>query len=42
MHFNIQRAKKVKELENRYKMYIKANGSLDPVLQENLDFYKDM
>ncbi|HOL92614.1 MAG TPA: hypothetical protein PK215_10155, partial [Clostridiales bacterium] len=42
MHFNIQRNKKVKELENRYKMYIKANNPLDPVLQENLDFYKDM
>ncbi len=40
--FNIQRSKKVRELENRYKNYIKTNGSLDPVLQENLDFYKNL
>lgn len=40
--FNIQRARKIKELENHYKAYIKANGSLDPALQENLDFYKLM
>lgn len=38
--FNIQRARKAKELENRYKAYIRAHGSLDPVLQENLDFYR--
>lgn len=37
-----QRAKKARELENRYKGYIKANGSLDQALQENLSFYKDM
>lgn len=40
--FKIQRARKVKELENRYKTYIRANGSLDQALQENLDFYKIM
>jgi hypothetical protein len=40
--FKFQRAKKIKDLENRYKVYIRANGSLDPVLQENLDFYKLM
>lgn len=40
--FNIQRSKKVRELENRYKAYIKANGELDAVLQENLEFYKNM
>jgi hypothetical protein len=38
--FNIQRARKAKELANRYKAYIRAHGSLDPVLQENLDFYR--
>jgi len=37
--FSIQRARKAKELENRYRTYIRAHGSLDPVLQENLDFY---
>jgi hypothetical protein len=40
--FRIQRAKKAKELENRYRSYIKANSSLDPALQENLSFYKDI
>ena len=40
--FNIQRARKAKDLENRYKMYIRANGSLDPELQENLDFYRNL
>lgn len=37
-----QRAKKVRELENRYKGYIRTNGSLDQALQQNLSFYKDM
>jgi|LSQX01.1.fsa_nt_gb CRP-like cAMP-binding protein len=40
--FNTQRGKKVRELENRYKSYIKANGSLDSALEENLHFYKDL
>jgi len=38
----VQRAKQVRELENRYKNYIKVNGSLDPVLQKNLEFYRDL
>lgn len=40
--FRTQRAKKTRELENRYKAYIKANGSLDKALQQNLSFYRDM
>jgi len=40
--FNVQRAKKVRELENRYKAYTKSGGTLDPALRENLDFYKDL
>jgi hypothetical protein len=40
--FRNQRAKKARELENRYKGYIKAHGSLDQALQQNLSFYKDM
>lgn len=40
--FRTQRAKKAKELENRYKVYIKANGSLDKTLEQNLSFYRDM
>ncbi len=40
--FRTQRAKKARELENRYKGYIKANGSLDQALEQNLSFYRDM
>jgi len=40
---DIQRAKMVRELENRYKLYRKRNnGVLDPVLENNLKFYRDM
>lgn len=40
--FRAQRAKKARELENRYKSYIKTNGLLDTALEENLRFYRDM
>lgn len=40
--FNMQRAKKVRELENRYKAYTKSGSPLDPDLRENLDFYKNL
>ena len=36
-----QRTKIVRELDNRYKRYIKANEALNPVLQSNLEFYRD-
>jgi len=39
----IQRAKQVKELENRYKHYLKINnGKLDTLLENNLIFYRDL
>lgn len=38
---NIQRSKNIRELENRYKRYITANGTLNPVLQRNLEFFRD-
>lgn len=37
-----RREKQARELENHYKYYIKQNGSLDPVLQKNLEFYRDL
>ena len=37
-----QRAKQAKELDNRYKHYIKANGTLDAILEKNLEFYRDL
>lgn len=38
-----QRAKQVKDLENRYKHYLKVgNGTLDAILENNLKFYRDM
>lgn len=38
-----QRLKQVKDLENRYKHYLKANnGALDTTLENNLIFYRDM
>ena len=37
-----QKAKLSKDLENRYNRYIKTNGTLDPVLESNLEFYRDM
>ncbi len=40
--FRTQRAKKAKELDGRYRGYLKANGSLDNALSENLSFYRDM
>lgn len=36
-----QKSKQVRELESRYKYYIKSNGDLDPVLQKNLEFHRD-
>lgn len=36
------RAKQARELENRYKHYHKANGTLDTILENNLEFYRDM
>jgi hypothetical protein len=36
-----QRAKLSKELESRYNRYAKANGTFDPVLEVNLEFYKN-
>lgn len=36
-----QKMKIVRDLDNRYKRYIKANGALDPILQRNLEFYRD-
>ncbi len=37
-----QSAKQTRDLENRYKHYIKSNGTLDPILENNLAFYRDM
>lgn len=39
---NFQKAKHTKELENRYKHYLKANSTLNPVLMKNLEFYQNM
>lgn len=36
------RAKQARELENHYKHYLKANGTLDTILENNLEFYRDM
>lgn len=37
-----QKSKQVRELESRYKYYIKSIGDLDPELQKNLEFHRDM
>jgi hypothetical protein len=37
-----QKVKLSKELESRYNKYTKANGMLDPVLESNLEFYRNM
>jgi hypothetical protein len=37
-----QKSKQVRELESRYKHYIKSNGDLDPELRKNLEFHRDM
>jgi len=38
-----QRSKQAKDLENRYKHYLKANnGELDTALENNLIFYRDL
>lgn len=37
-----QKAKLSKELENRYNRYAKTIGTLDPVLESNLEFYRNM
>ncbi len=39
---NSQKARHTKELESRYKHYLKANSTLDPVLMGNLKYYRDM
>ncbi|MGI6669904.1 MAG: hypothetical protein ACOX4M_11345 [Acetivibrionales bacterium] len=36
-----QKSKQVRELENRYKHYIKSNDDLDPTLRENLEFHRN-
>ncbi len=40
--FKFQRAKIAKDLENRYNKYVKNNTILDPALEHNLIFYKNM
>lgn len=40
--FRNQRNKAAKDLGNRYSRYIKANGSLDPDMEHNLIFFRDM
>lgn len=42
IQFRNQRAKTARELDNRYSKYIKINGSLDPALEHNLVFYRDL
>lgn len=42
VQFKIQRTKLARELENRYGKYIKTIGSLDPDLEQNLTFYRDL
>ncbi|HEX2946071.1 MAG TPA: hypothetical protein VHT96_08950 [Clostridia bacterium] len=42
MAVKFQRQKQARELENHYKYYLKANGEIDPTLQKNLEFYRDM
>ena len=37
-----QKAKQARELDNRYKHYQKANGTLDTILENNLEFYRDL
>jgi len=37
-----QRQKQAREFENHYKLYLKSSSELDPALQKNLEFYKDM
>ncbi|NLV36297.1 MAG: hypothetical protein GXY17_06455 [Clostridiaceae bacterium] len=39
---NFQKTRQSKELENRYKHYLKGNSTLHPVLMKNLEFYQDM
>jgi len=39
--FKVQKAKHVRELESRYRHYTQPNGALNPVLQQNLEFYLD-
>ena len=40
--FRNQRAKTARDLENRYGKYVKSNTPLDPALEHNLTFYRDM
>lgn len=37
-----QRKKQARELENHYKYYLRTSTELDPELQRNLEFYRDM
>lgn len=39
--FKVHTTKHVRELENRYRHYTQQNGVLNPVLQRNLEFYRD-
>lgn len=39
--FKIHKKKHIRELENRYRHYTQQNGALNPVLQRNLEFYRD-
>lgn len=37
-----QRQKQARELENHYKLYLKTSSELDPTLQQNLEFFRNM
>ncbi len=37
----VHMTKHIRELENRYRHYTQQNGMLNPVLQRNLEFYRD-
>ncbi len=39
--FKVHTTKLIRELENRYRHYTQQNGALNPVLQHNLEFYRD-
>lgn len=40
--FKNQRAKIARDLDNRYSKYMKNNGTLDPALEHNLMYYRDL
>ncbi len=37
-----QRQKQARELESHYKLYLRTSGELDPILLQNLEFYRDL